>query len=139
MLDEAEKIGCKQFVAANDVVKGREKLNIAFTANLLNNYPNMDPPEVEEEEIIETREEKSKSEHINLSHCGWQNFCGATVYRNWMNSLGVSPKVKWLYTDLDNGLILFQLMDFIQPGIVDWKKVVKKFDQIEAKAKPTQS
>ena len=52
-----------------------------------------------------------------------------------MNSLGVSPKVKWLYTDLDNGLILFQLMDFIQPGIVDWKKVVKKFDQIEAKAK----
>ena len=70
MLDEAEKIGCKQFVAANDVVKGREKLNIAFTANLLNNYPNMDPPEIEEEEIIETREEKSKSEHINLSHCG---------------------------------------------------------------------
>ena len=69
MLDEAEKIGCKQFVAANDVVKGREKLNIAFTANLLNNYPNLDPPEVEEE-IIETREEKSKFEHINLSHCG---------------------------------------------------------------------
>lgn len=114
MLDEAEKIGCKQFVAANDVVKGREKLNIAFTANLLNNYPNLDPPEVEEE-IVETREEK--------------------MYRNWMNSLGVSPKVKWLYTDLDNGLILFQLMDFIKPGIVDWKRVVKKFDHIEAKAK----
>ena len=49
--------------------------------------------------------------------------------------MGVSPKVKWLYTDLDNGLILFQLMDFIQPGIVDWKKVMKKFDHIEAKAK----
>ena len=50
--------------------------------------------------------------------------------------MGVSPKVKWLYTDLDNGLILFQLMDFIQPGIVDWKRVVKKFDNIvEAKAK----
>ena len=65
MLDEAEKIGCKQFVAANDVVKGREKLNIAFTANLLNNYPNMDPPEVEEE-ILETREEKSKFEHIKI-------------------------------------------------------------------------
>lgn len=60
MLDEADKIGCKQFVTGNDVVKGREKLNIAFAANLLNNYPNMDPPE-EEEVIVETREERSKS------------------------------------------------------------------------------
>merc|ERR1719515_681695 len=41
-----------------------------------------------------------------------------------MNSLGVSPRVNYLYSDLYDGLIIFQLMDFIQPGIVDWKKRV---------------
>jgi len=114
MLEEADKIGCKEFIRGKDVVKGREKLCIAFTANLLNNYPNMDVEE-EEEVIVETRDEKT--------------------YRNWMNSLGVKPKVKHLYTGLDNGLVLFQLMDFIQPGIVDWNRVVQKFSPQTAKAK----
>jgi len=114
MLDEADKIGCREFISAKDVVRGKEKLCIAFTANLLNNYPNMDVEE-EEEVIVETRYEKT--------------------YRNWMNSLGVKPKVKYLYPDLDNGLVLFQLMDFIQPGIVNWNKVIKNFSPQTAKAK----
>ena len=41
-----------------------------------------------------------------------------------MNSLGVDPYVQYLYTDLQDGLILFQLYEFIQPGIVDYKKRV---------------
>ena len=44
------------------------------------------------------------------------------AYRNWMNSLGVNPQVNWLYSDLTNGLILFQIYEIIQPGIVDWKR-----------------
>ena len=43
------------------------------------------------------------------------------MYRNWMNSLGVKPRVNYIYSDLYDGLIIFQLMDFIKPGIVDWK------------------
>ena len=31
------------------------------------------------------------------------------TFRNWMNSLGVSPRVNYLYSDLSNGLILFQV------------------------------
>ena len=46
------------------------------------------------------------------------------VYRNWMNSLGVDPYVNYLYADLMDGLILFQIYEFIKPGIVDWKKRV---------------
>ena len=66
MLDEADKIGCREFISPKDVVRGKEKLCIAFTANLLNNYPNMDVEE-EEEIIVETRDEKSKNEIILLS------------------------------------------------------------------------
>lgn len=52
------------------------------------------------------------------------SICHFSVFRNWMNSLGVKPYVNYLYGDLYNGLIIFQLFDFIQPGIVDWKKRV---------------
>ena len=42
-----------------------------------------------------------------------------------MNSLGVNPFVNYLYTDLQDGLILFQIFEFIQPGIVNWNKVTR--------------
>merc|ERR1719394_7938 len=115
MLEQAEKINCRQFVTPKDVVKGHERLNLAFVANLFNMHPGLEPPaeEVDFEGIQETREEK--------------------MYRNWMNSLGVSPRVNYLYSDLSNGLIIFQLMDFIKPGIVDWKRV-KREDQMSKMA-----
>ena len=42
-----------------------------------------------------------------------------------MNSLGVNPYVNYLYTDLMDGLILFQIFEFIKPGIVNWKRVTR--------------
>ena len=90
MLQQAEKLDSRAFVTAKDVVRGHEKLNLAFVANLFNNHPGLDPPEEEIEDLIEeTREEK--------------------MYRNWMNSLGVSPRVNHLYSDLYDGLIIFQV------------------------------
>lgn len=44
-----------------------------------------------------------------------------------MNSMGVSPFVNRLYSDLSDGLVIFQLYDIIQKGTVDWNKVHKKF------------
>ncbi|XP_023344853.1 plastin-3 [Eurytemora carolleeae] len=52
------------------------------------------------------------------------------TYRNWMNSLGVSPYVNWLYSDLADGLVIFQLYDIIQPGAVTWNKVHKTFNRM---------
>lgn len=114
MLDEADKMGCRAFVTPNDVVQGNYKLNLAFVANLFNKYPALPDPgadELEGEVIEETREEK--------------------MYRNWMNSMGVNPYVNWLYSDLSDGLIIFQLYEIIRKGIVDWKKVVKTFSKLK--------
>jgi plastin-3 len=65
----------------------------SFVANLFNTYPALDKPEnveiAEEDLIEETREEKT--------------------YRNWMNSMGVKPYVNYLYTDLADCLIIFQV------------------------------
>ncbi|GFS82591.1 plastin-1 [Nephila pilipes] len=113
MLKQADKIGCKSFLTPNDVADGVYKLNVAFVANLFNNHPALDQPD-EPLEIInleETREEKT--------------------YRNWMNSMGVSPYVNWLYGDLADGLIIFQLFDTIKPGIVDWNRVHRVFSKLK--------
>lgn len=109
MLQQAAKLNCRSFLTPQDVVNGVYKLNLAFVANLFNNHPGLDKPEQVEglEAIEETREEKT--------------------YRNWMNSMGVSPHVNWLYSDLADGLVIFQLFDIIRPGIVSWNRVHKRF------------
>ncbi|XP_038053356.1 plastin-2-like [Patiria miniata] len=114
MLENADKMKCRQFVSAQDVVNGNQKLNMAFVANLFNTYPALEPPDEDFEEIEETREEKT--------------------FRNWMNSLGVSPHVNRLFTDLCNGLVLLQLIEIVKgdPSFVDPKRV-NKMDKL---AKP---
>ena len=75
MLQQAERLGCRQFVTATDVVRGNPKLNLAFIANLFNKYPALHKPENQDIDWGalegEMREERT--------------------YRNWMNSLGVNP------------------------------------------------
>ncbi|EZA48397.1 Plastin-3 [Ooceraea biroi] len=113
MLQQAAKLGCRTFVTPSDVVNGIYKLNLAFVANMFNNYPGLDKPESNIEgleSLEETREEKT--------------------YRNWMNSMGVTPHVNWLYSDLADGLVIFQLYDIIKPGTVNWNKVHKKFSKL---------
>lgn len=41
--------------------------------------------------------------------------------------MGVSPHVNWLYSDLADGLVIFQLYDIIKPGTVKWNRVHRKF------------
>lgn len=91
MLQQADKLSCRSFLTPDDVVEGVYKLNVAFVANLFNKHPGLDKPDepLELDNIEETREEKT--------------------YRNWMNSLGVNPYVNWLYSDLADGLIIFQV------------------------------
>ncbi|VEN53184.1 unnamed protein product [Callosobruchus maculatus] len=110
MLQQAAKLKCRAFVTPQDVVNGVYKLNLAFVANLFNNHPGLEQTNGTidgYETIEETREERT--------------------YRNWINSMGVSPHVNWLYSDLADGLIVFQLYDIIKPGTVKWNKVHRKF------------
>ena len=48
----------REFVTPNEIVKGVEKLNLAFVANMFNKHPALEEPE-EDLGIQETREEKS--------------------------------------------------------------------------------
>lgn len=103
MLKEADKLGCRQFVTAGDVVSGNSKLNMAFVATLFNKYPALTKPENQDFNVdSETREERT--------------------FRNWMNSLGVNPHVNRLYSDLQSGLVIFQLYEKTKVP-VNWDRV----------------
>jgi len=110
MLGEADKIGCNSFVTASDVVKGHSRLNLAFVANLFNNYPALEEPEQTFEIVEETREEKT--------------------YRNWMNSLLANSFVHHLFSDLHDGCVFLKLYDIIKPGTVDWKRAKLTFKKL---------
>lgn len=115
MLQQADKLGCRSFITPQDVVEGVYKLNVAFIANLFNNHPGLDKPDDADLEGLELIEENREEK----------------TYRNWMNSMGVNPHVNWLYSDLADGIVIFQLYDIIRPGIVDWKKVHTKFSKLK--------
>nr|XP_043896906.1 plastin-2-like [Solea senegalensis] len=103
MLKQADNLGCRQFVTARDVVSGNSKLNLAFVATLFNKHPALTKPD--DQELIvesETREEKT--------------------FKNWMNSLGVSPHVHRFYSDLQDALVILQLYEKSKVP-VNWDRV----------------
>uniref|UniRef100_A0A8C5MSD3 Plastin-3 n=1 Tax=Leptobrachium leishanense TaxID=445787 RepID=A0A8C5MSD3_9ANUR len=108
MLQQSDRLGCRQFVTPADVVSGNPKLNLAFVANLFNKYPALTKPENQDIDWTllegETREERT--------------------FRNWMNSLGVNPHVNHLYGDLQDALVILQLYEKTKVP-VDWNKVNK--------------
>ncbi|KAJ7395554.1 hypothetical protein BTVI_154221 [Pitangus sulphuratus] len=108
MLQQADKLGCRQFVTPADVVAGNPKLNLAFVANLFNTYPALHKPDNSSYDL-NLLEGESKEER---------------TFRNWMNSLGVSPYVNHLYSDLSDALIIFQLYDLTRVP-VEWNHVNK--------------
>lgn len=100
MLKQADRLDCRQFVTAVDVVSGNAKLNMAFVATLFNKHPALTKPENQEWVLeSETREERT--------------------FRNWMNSLGVSPHVHHIYGDLLDAMVILQLYERIKVP-VDW-------------------
>lgn len=44
--------------------------------------------------------------------------------------MGVNPFVNWIYEDLKNGVVIFQLYDIIRPGMVQWKRVAQVFHKL---------
>ena len=105
MLEQSDKMGCRKFVRSLDVVKGNPRLNLAFVTNLFNTYTDLKPIEAGLPDFDLGDTEKT--------------------FRNWMNSLGVTPFINNLCHDLSDGYVFLQLFDMVKPGCVDWSKVNK--------------
>ncbi|OWK00751.1 hypothetical protein Celaphus_00016527 [Cervus elaphus hippelaphus] len=100
MLQQAERLGCRQFVTATDVVRGNPKLNLAFIANLFNKYPALHKPENQDIDWGALEDEGTDTNVAKL--------------------LGMFLEL----TDLSDALVIFQLYEKIKVP-VDWNRVNK--------------
>ncbi|CAO3649967.1 unnamed protein product [Mucor hiemalis] len=122
ILDNAEKINCRKYLTPTALVAGNPKLNLAFVAHLFNTHPGLEPLSEEEAPEIEDFDAEGERE--------------ARMFTLWLNSLNVEPGVYNLFEDLQDGLVLLQAFDKVEPGIVNQRMVSKKqplsrFKQIE--------
>lgn len=115
VLDGAVKFGISPFIGAGDIVSGNSKLNTVFTADIFNHKHGLEELTQEEYEaaaMLDDDIEGSREER---------------AYRMFFNSLGLDDiYVNNLYEEARDGLVFLKVMDRIQPGVVDWKRVEKK-------------
>jgi plastin-1 len=115
VIDNAKKLDVAAFIKARDIVSGNARLNLAFTAAIFNQCPGLDmvtEEEMEKAGLMDDDEGDSREER---------------AFRMWINSLGADGVyINNLFDDLQNGLVLLKVIDKIEPGTVDWKRVEKK-------------
>ena len=114
VLQNADAIGCRKYLTPSALVAGNPRLNLAFVANLFNNYPGLEPLDEQEAKdygVVEDFDAEGERE--------------ARVFTLWLNSLGVEPAVFNLFENLRDGLVILQAFDKILPGSVIWRRVNK--------------
>jgi len=119
VLRNAQNLGCRPFIKPRDIYTGNSKLNLAFTADVFNTCPGLDP--IEEEELEE------------LEKAGLFDDMGGDdreerAFRLWANTLGIQDDfyLNHLFDDFEDGLNLLKVIDAIEPGTVQWRRVEKK-------------
>jgi len=75
MLQQADRLGCRQFVTPADVVSGNPKLNLAFVANLFNKYPALTKPENQDIDWTLLEGDGPISHKISRREISWVNTC----------------------------------------------------------------
>lgn len=91
MLQQADRLGCRQFVTPADVVSGNPKLNLAFVANLFNKYPALTKPENQDidwtllEGDVRISHKISRREISEVNTCVTRG-CAQWRYLHWSNT-----------------------------------------------------
>ncbi|KAG7541357.1 Calponin homology domain [Arabidopsis thaliana x Arabidopsis arenosa] len=111
VLSHAERMNCKRYLTAEEIVEGSPTLNLAFVAQIfherngLNTDGKYSFAEMMTEDVQTCREER--------------------CYRLWINSLGIGSYVNNVFEDVRNGWILLEVLDKISSGSVNWKHASK--------------
>ena len=116
VINSCKRLGIDPFVSAEDLEKGNPKVNLIFCATLFNEHPGLVPTEQEKYDAAQM----DQDEDAGLSR-------EEKAFRMWINNFAIEDGyVNNLYTDIADGLILLKVLDRVEPGCVDWKKVEMK-------------
>lgn len=111
----ARRMGVEAFVSPSSIVGGNTKLNLIFIAEIFNKNPGLHATEQElyeaagliNDDVEGTREERA--------------------FRMWINSLNIDGLfINNLYEDVKDGLALLKVIERVEPGRINWKRVEMK-------------
>ena len=115
VIENARRMGVEAFITPSSVVNGNSKLNLIFIAEVFNHNPGLHATEQElfeaagliNDDVEGTREERA--------------------FRMWINSLSIENLfINNLYEDVKDGLVILKVIDKIEPGTINWKRVEQK-------------
>ncbi|KAL6564950.1 Fimbrin-2 [Orobanche minor] len=108
VLEHADKMGCKRYLTAKDILDGSPNLNLAFVAHIFQHRNGLST-QTKQISFLETLPDDAQVSREER------------VFRFWLNSLANSSYVDNVFDDLRNGWILLATLDKVSPGIVNWK------------------
>ncbi|KAL6135159.1 hypothetical protein ACLB2K_067387 [Fragaria x ananassa] len=119
VLEQAEKLDCKRYLTAKDIVEGSPNLNLAFVAQIFQHR---------QARIVEKNGLTADSKKISFAEMmtdDAQTSREERCFRLWINSLGTATYVNNLFEDVRNGWVLLELLDKIVSGLINWKTASK--------------
>ncbi|KAL3828957.1 hypothetical protein ACJIZ3_017759 [Penstemon smallii] len=108
VLEHADRMGCKRYLTAKDIVEGSPNLNLAFVAHIFQHRNGLST-QTKQISFLEALPDDTQISREERS------------FRFWLNSLGNSSYIDNVFEDLRNGWILLETLDKVSPGIVNWK------------------
>ncbi|XP_021907384.1 fimbrin-2 [Carica papaya] len=108
VLEHADRMGCKRYLTAKDIVEGSPNLNLAFVAHIFQHRNGLST-ETKQISFLETLPDDTQISREERA------------FRFWINSLGNSVYINNVFEDVRNGWVLLETLDKVSPGIVNWK------------------
>ncbi|XP_057451444.1 fimbrin-2 isoform X2 [Lotus japonicus] len=108
VLEHADKMGCKRYLTARDILEGSPNLNLAFVAHIFQHRNGLSAL-TKQISLLETLPDDTQDSREERA------------FRLWINSLGNSAYINNVFEDLRNGWVLLETLDKVSPGIVNWK------------------
>lgn len=108
VLEHADRMGCKKYLTAKDIVEGSPNLNLAFVAHIFQHRNGLST-QTKQISFLETLPDDTQISREERA------------FRFWMNSLGNSSYIDNVFEDLRNGWLLLETLDKLSPRIVNWK------------------
>jgi plastin-1 len=116
MLGNAKNMDCGTWLKPEDVAEGKHFHNLGFVSELF-----------KWEEGQRKKQQRLKQQREGIEGGANMRVRGASAehesIKAWLNSYNIDPRVNSVTQDLQDGLILLRVIDQIEPGIVEWRRV----------------
>ncbi|XP_010524643.1 PREDICTED: fimbrin-2 [Tarenaya hassleriana] len=108
VLEHADRMGCRRYLTAKDIVDGSPNLNLAFVAHIFQHRNGLSTKN-KQISFLETLPDDTQISREEKA------------FRFWINSFDGSLYINNVFEDLRDGWILLQTLEKVSPGIVNWK------------------